>query len=214
MIIANPNGLSINGAGFINASAVTLTTGTANIVNGSVNSLSINGGDISISENGLDTTTVDSTYIYTHYLKLNAQINAQNLDIKLGLNEIDTTSKNVTTSSNSGDTTNLLLDSSALGGMYANRITLVGTDKGLGVNLPAEVLASTQNITITNDGRIVLQKLSANDDIDIKSTNGDIELNDNLYTQTALSLQSDETVSINSGIIASKNQIDIKSKVE
>ncbi len=119
-IMANPNGISINGAGFINTGSVTLTTGKANILNGNINSYIINGGDIEIIGGGLDTSNLDSTSIYTHYLKLNAKINAKNLDIKLGNNTIDNNTKNIISSKNSNESTNLLLDSQALGGMYAN----------------------------------------------------------------------------------------------
>ncbi|MDB4257275.1 filamentous hemagglutinin N-terminal domain-containing protein, partial [Arcobacteraceae bacterium] len=210
LIIANPNGLSINGAGFINASAVTLTTGSANILNGSLDSLSVHGGTISIGENGLDSTQVDSTYIYTHYLKLNAQINAKNLDIKLGNNKINHSTKEIMSSTNSGDTTNLLLDSSVLGGMYANRITLIGTDKGLGVNLPSEVLASIENITISNDGKIVLQKLSAKNDISVTSLSDDIDVESTIYSSNDINLNSSNTLN-NKSDIKAKKTITIKS---
>lgn len=161
LVIANPNGITINGAGFINTSNVTLTTGSPIINNGQLNSFNIQGGDISIQGDGLDASQQDSAHIYTHYLQINAAIHAKDLDIKLGNNNIDYTSKEITSHSDSGTTT-LLLDSSALGGMYANRISLVGTDSGIGVNLPPEVLASSGDITITNDGTIKLQQLTAN----------------------------------------------------
>ena len=43
LIIANPNGLTINGEGFLNTQNLTLTTGKPNIQNGNLNSFSING---------------------------------------------------------------------------------------------------------------------------------------------------------------------------
>jgi len=109
LVIANPNGISINGAGFINTSHVTLTTGTPNIINNMIGSYSIQGGSIDIQDGGLDTTNIDATDIFTHYLNLNGAINAKKLNIKLGLNEIDASSKTITSSTNS-NSSNLLLD--------------------------------------------------------------------------------------------------------
>ena len=140
LIIANPNGMSINGASFVNTSNLTLTSGKANVSNGIINSFSVSSGDISIDGEGLNTINQDSTYIYAQSLKVNAAINAKNLDVKLGNNEIDASTNKITSSSNAN--VNLLLDASSLGGMYANRIVLVGTSKGVGVNLPPEVKAS------------------------------------------------------------------------
>lgn len=209
LIIANPNGITINGAGFINTSNITLTTGKPNIINDTLHSFQVLGGDISIQENGLDTTGVNDTNIYTHYLQLNGAINAKNLDIKLGLNTIEHATKQIISSQNSGATQNLLLDSSLIGGMYANRIVLVGTDKGLGVNLPPEVLASTGEISISNDGKLRLHKLNAQKDIDIVSTNGDIELKDTLYTKQNLHIKTNKDIAIDDTLIASKEHMDI-----
>ncbi|WXU00292.1 MAG: 16S rRNA endonuclease CdiA [Catillopecten margaritatus gill symbiont] len=178
LIIANPNGLTINGAGFINTNNITLTTGKPIFNNNQFNGLTVNGGDILIEGTGLNARNQDSTNIYSHYLQLNASINAKNLNIKLGQNTINKEG-DITQSRHSEQAQNLLLDTSNLGGMYANRITLVGTDKGLGVNLPPEMLASTGDIIINNNGTLSLQKISAKGDIQITSSN-DVDVNNNL----------------------------------
>ncbi|MBU1218030.1 hemagglutinin repeat-containing protein, partial [bacterium] len=208
LIIANPNGLSVNGAGFINTSNVTLTTAKPILNDGRLESLNVLGGDISIDGEGLDAMGPDSTYIYTHFLKLNAQIHAKNLEIKLGKNNIDSTTQQITASTNSNEVA-LLLDASALGGMYVNRISLVGTDKGLGVNLPPEVLASTGDISITNDGNIILNKISAKQNIEVKSLNSDIEVNGNTYSANDTKLESKNKILLNNNDLKSKNKIEI-----
>ena len=209
LIIANPNGLSINGAGFINTNNITLTTGSSSFSNNQLNGFNVQGGDVLIQGAGLDASNQDSVNIYSHYLQLNAKINAKNLNIKLGKNSFDANG-NITQSTSSGQTQNLLLDTSSLGGMYANRITLVGTDQGLGVNLPPEVLASAGDIFISNDGKISLQALSAKADVQITSTE-DIEVNNNLYSQQTLTIHADNTIEVKQGIIAAKDTINISS---
>ncbi|WP_238786575.1 hemagglutinin repeat-containing protein [Gilliamella sp. ESL0250] len=47
------------------------------------------------------------------------------------------------------------IDVSALGGMYAGKINLVGTEKGVGVHNAGELGASAGSITLTSDGKIV-----------------------------------------------------------
>ena len=175
LVVANPNGITVNGAGFINTSNVTLTTGKPNIINGLINSYDIKGGDIAVEGKGADFTQSSSATLYTQVLKLNAKIYANKLDIKLG--------------SSTPNTNTLLLDASALGGMYANAINLVGTNKGLGVNLPPEVVASSGDISITNDGMIKLQKLSASHDIHVDAKNANIKVADKLTSTNNINLR-------------------------
>ena len=183
LVIANPNGIDINGAEFINTSNLTLTTGNPNINNGRISSYNVLGGDIDIKGAGLNAISND-TNIYTRTLKINAKINAKNLDIRLGNNSIDANTKNILSTNDDG-TENLLLDSSSLGGMYANRISLVGTNKGLGANLPPEVLATQGEILISNDGNISLGSLSANTNIVVNSSNSvTIKENSNILSKS------------------------------
>jgi filamentous hemagglutinin len=209
LIIANPNGLTINGAGFINTNALTLTTGRPTFNHHQLSGFIIGGGDIQIEGAGLDVSTQDSASIYSHYLQLNAKIHAKNLDIKLGKNTLDNQG-NITQSFNSGQVQNLLLDTSNLGGMYAGRITLVGTDQGLGINLPPEVLASSGDIFMSNDGIISLQKLSATGVIQIAS-NDTVVVNDNLYSEQTLDIQATTKIDVRRGIISAQERIDISS---
>ncbi len=202
LVIANPNGLSINGAGFINTNRVTLTTGTPVISGGVLGSLNVTGGDIAIQGAGLDTQGQTSTTIYTQYLNLNAKVHAQNLGITLGSNNIDYPS-GVATSNSATNARTVLLDASALGGMYANRILLVGTDQGLGVNLPPEVLASSGDINISNNGSIVLQKMDATGAINTSSSNADVTASNTLYAGTSAVLSAANTVNVNADAIVS-----------
>ena len=109
IVIANPNGISVNGAGFINSSRVTLTTGRPSIdQQGNLAGFDVRGGEIRIEGLGLDTRAQSITSIYSHYLQLNASLHARNLDIGLGLNEIDYPGRKIRRSRN-GQSDRLLL---------------------------------------------------------------------------------------------------------
>ena len=71
MIIANPNGITCNGCGFINADRVDLVTGTYNIATGTY---SISDNDFTVDNGGLLASTVGVLNIQTN--------NFTNLDIK------------------------------------------------------------------------------------------------------------------------------------
>ncbi|MGE4511685.1 MAG: hemagglutinin repeat-containing protein, partial [Sulfurimonadaceae bacterium] len=208
LVIANPNGITLNGAGFINTSNIILTTGRPILNGGVIDYFDIQGGDISIQEDGLDLNGQESAYLYSHYLTLNAKLHAKNLDIKLGKNQIDYDSKTILDSENSNEV-GLLLDASALGGMYANRINLVGTDRGLGVNLPPEVLASNGDITISNDGHVLLQKITATEMINTNA-NGNVNITDTLYAKN-ININTKNTLD-NSALLSAKESIILNAK--
>ena len=54
VVMANRNGISINGGGFLNTDRVTLTTGGLRMDNGELLSIDVEEGHISIGEKGLD----------------------------------------------------------------------------------------------------------------------------------------------------------------
>ncbi|NYB80348.1 MAG: filamentous hemagglutinin N-terminal domain-containing protein, partial [Stenotrophomonas maltophilia] len=73
VIIANPAGIQVNGGGFLNASRVTLTTGTPMFTGaGALEGYRVSGGAIQIDGEGLDTSRADYTDLITRSLKVNA----------------------------------------------------------------------------------------------------------------------------------------------
>ncbi|MFT5399675.1 MAG: filamentous hemagglutinin family protein, partial [Gammaproteobacteria bacterium] len=208
IVIANPNGISVNGAGFINAPRVTLTTGIP-LINGAglLEGFNVTRGEISVEDDGLDSSAQDATSIYSHYLKLNAAVHARDLDVVLGNNAIDYPGRKASRI-NPASSNRVLLDSTALGGIYANKITLVGTAQGLGMNLPPEVIAATGAIEISADGRIQLQRLKAAGDIAVRS-NQSIVSSDTVFGETTVALAATESITVEAGLIAASESIAI-----
>ncbi|MGB3211086.1 MAG: hemagglutinin repeat-containing protein [Desulforhopalus sp.] len=157
MVVANPNGISVNGGGFLNTPHVTLTTGLPELENGALKRFQVQQGDIAIEGRGLNGTNVDQFDIITRAATLNAEFHTKELNLVLGRNRVDATTLSATPLlPDSNSSPQFALDTSALGGMYANRIHLVGTENGVGVRLAGDMAATAGELRLTIDGQLQL----------------------------------------------------------
>ena len=158
--MANPAGIQVDGAGFINASGVTLTTGTPVVNAGNLESFRVTGGRVNVEGLGLDTRDADYTAILTRAMQVNASIWAKELKVATGANEVRATSASAagtlqtTAIAGTGEKPAFALDVAALGGMYAGKIYLIGTEAGLGVNNAGQI-GSTGDLVLLNNGQLV-----------------------------------------------------------
>jgi filamentous hemagglutinin len=169
-------------------------------------------------------------------VEVNAGIWANALNITTGTNQINVTSNGDITSigaisanptlpdGGANPTPNFAIDVAALGGMYAGKISMVGTEAGLGVRNAGSIGASAGEISITADG--LLQntgKLSAKTNIQLETValagNGSIKADANIsinldadYTHTGelqaggnLSLQTSGDITNQSTLLASQS---------
>lgn len=171
VMVANPNGITCDGCGFINTPNVTLTTGAPQVTNGIVAGVSVTTGDILVTGTGLNATNQDYLALVSRKIKFDGPVNANTLDVVAGANTWNTETRSVTATSNAGNNPDYAIDSTALGGMYANRIRLMATDAGVGVRLLGDVAASGGDFTINAAGRIQLKnRISATRDIAVATT--------------------------------------------
>ncbi|MFG6085747.1 hemagglutinin repeat-containing protein [Stenotrophomonas indicatrix] len=155
VIIANPAGIQVNGGGFLNASRVTLTTGTPMFTGaGALEGYRVSGGAIEVNGDGLDTSRADYTDLITRSLKVNAGIWANQLQASLGTNVVSADHSQVTATAASGEAPIFALDVGALGGMFANKIWLVGNEHGVGVRNAGSIGAQAGELVVTVDGRL------------------------------------------------------------
>lgn len=167
LVIANPNGIVGKGFGFINVGRATLTTGMPDWgADGKLNGFSVAKGTIDIQNAGLteDQRTdyrPDKLDIMARAIKINDELWANEaINVVAGSNEVKYNtdgSLEVDKTTATAEKPQVALDVAALGGMYAGRIMLVGTEKGLGMNIGGNLKAQ-ENLSITNDGRIVFTK--------------------------------------------------------
>jgi filamentous hemagglutinin len=188
VIVANPYGITCNGCGFINAPRVTLTTGKPVIENGRLDRFQVDQGTVAIEGAGINATNVDRFEIITRSAKINAQIQAQNLSIVTGRNDVNADSLNATARADDGSAKpQLAIDSSALGGMYAGAIKLVGTEAGVGVKLDGKLIASGGDIQLDANGQLSLADTSATGAVNVKAAS--LDAKSPIYAGTALNVQ-------------------------
>jgi filamentous hemagglutinin len=169
VMIANPNGITCDGCGFINAPGVTLTTGKPQFdKQGALEALEVKKGGVTIGGKGLDGMGGDYVDIISRAAELNGKINAKNLSLTQGTNRISFRDGTVKPIAGEGAKPQLAVDTKALGGMYANKIRLVATEDGVGVNLN-NINSAQQDITLTANGRIELGQAHAQTDLNVSA---------------------------------------------
>ncbi|EXE52795.1 hemagluttinin repeat family protein [Acinetobacter sp. 766875] len=211
VVIANPSGLICDGCGVINADRFTLTTGQAVMNQGYLESFRVREGQVTIEGKGLNGSLTPYTDIYARALKVNAGLYANELNTVLGQNDIqvkDQVAPQITATT--GPTTtpppNFALDVGQLGGMYAGKIFLVGTEQGLGVrnagtiNSTQSTLMLNANGDLVNNGNLIANK----DQVQLKAQNTKNTGN----VSSATSQISIESQSLdNSGLISSADEL-------
>ncbi|WP_263263107.1 filamentous hemagglutinin N-terminal domain-containing protein [Pseudomonas sp. RIT-PI-S] len=177
VIVANPYGVSCNGCGFINTPRVTITTGKPVLGgNGQVDHFQVDGGTVSIQGQGLDASQVEQFDIITRAAQINAQINAKQLAIVAGRNNVDAQTNTATALADDGSAKpSLAIDSSALGGMYAGAIKLVGTEAGVGVRLAGNLAASGGDIQIDANGQLNVGQVAASGAVKVNAGNAELQ---------------------------------------
>lgn len=194
VIVANPYGITCNGCGFINAPRVTLSTGKPVLDNGRLDRFQVDQGSVAIEGAGLNASNVDRFEIITRSAKINAQLQAQNLTIVAGRNDVNAQTLNATARADDGSAKpQLAIDSSALGGMYAGAIKLVGTEAGVGVKLDGKLIASGGDIQLDANGQLSLAETSATGAVNVKAASLDAQ--GAVYAGTALNVQTQGNLS-------------------
>ncbi|MBN3755502.1 filamentous hemagglutinin N-terminal domain-containing protein [Paraburkholderia sp. Tr-20389] len=217
VVIANGSGISVNGGGFINTSRSILTSGSPNFAaDGSLAGFSVTGGNVTIQGAGFNGSNIDQVDLIARAVQVNAAIYAgKNLNVITGANSVDHDTLNATPIAGSGTAPAVSIDVSNLGGMYANRIQLVGTELGVGISLKGITAAQSGDLVLTTAGKLVLAgqtnasgniNASARDGIDNSGTTY-AQQNVNATTSGALSnsgtLAAQQNTSISAGSVAS-----------
>ncbi|MEI9855702.1 filamentous hemagglutinin N-terminal domain-containing protein [Enterobacter mori] len=169
LIIANPNGITVNGGGSINTSKLTLTTGTPDIQNDQLAGYSVNGGTITLGK----LNNSSPTEILSRNVVVTDKVTANELNVVAGNNYVNAAGQ-VTGSVTAAGTRNAnSIDVAALGGMYANKINLVSTESGVGVRNQGVIAGGLNGVNIDANGQLLNNnaRIESSGQINIK-TNG------------------------------------------
>lgn len=193
VIVANPYGITCNGCGFINTPNVALTTGKPVLdASGKLQSLDVTQGAVTIEGAGLNGSQSDAVSIISRATEINAQLHAKDLRVVAGANRV-AADGSVNALKGEGTAPKVAVDTGALGGMYANRIRLVSSETGVGVNL-GNLNARQGDIALSSAGKVVLKNTLASGSTTVSAADvtlrGDHKAGGNVTVsgQTALTL--------------------------
>jgi filamentous hemagglutinin len=150
-------------------------------------SVTVQNGDILVTGTGLNVTGVELLNLVARTIKIDGPVNGNDLRVYAGaathtfasageqsvLSNTEITSTAPTNNPAALSNGTYAIDSSVLGGMYANAIRLVATDAGVGVRMLGEVASTAADFTLTAAGKVELGgKVSSKRDVAITSTVG------------------------------------------
>ncbi|MGP6137358.1 hemagglutinin repeat-containing protein [Enterobacter chuandaensis] len=204
VMVANPYGITCNGCGFINTPNATLTTGKPQFdANGNLLALDVTKGAITVEGQGLDASKSDALSIIARATEVNAAIHANDLTVTAGANRVGADGS-IKPIAGEGAAPVVAVDTGALGGMYANRIRLVSSEKGVGVNL-GNLTARQGDIQLDAGGKLTVTNSVASGSI---AANGaGVTLNGSHQAGGALNVTSSQDVALNNSTLASSGDM-------
>ena len=190
VIIANPNGITASGAGFINANRVSLVAGTAVLdASGRVARLQTDHGQIRVEGAGLDASGANEVDLVSRTLQINAQLQAKKLNAVAFRGSVDAADTTTVIDHVGADgSRDIAIDVAQLGSMHADSIRMLGKSAGVGVNVQGNVTALTGDLKITSDGKVQIASTGVLDAKQALSITGDISNKGVMRNGGALSL--------------------------
>lgn len=161
LIIANPNGISVNGLTTLNTNSLTLSTGVPTARDGRV-TLGVDQGKITVGGGGVNTDGLSTFDLVAKMIQIDGAIGdgtGAMTDIKAvaGSGAFDTATRGLAgrrvPRAAGVSHTGYAIDGSAAGAMHGKAIALISTDAGLGVRQPG-MLVSPGDITVDAKGNI------------------------------------------------------------
>jgi filamentous hemagglutinin len=191
VVIANPYGITCDGCGVINSQRFTLTTGTPVFGgSGSLDAFHVTGGSITVGSGGLDGSVADRTDIIARAVQVNGQLWAKDLNVVTGSNDANYADGGVRANAADASRPAVAIDVAALGGMYAEKIRLVGTEAGVGVVSSGAIAAQAGDLELTSAGEVRLGGTTVASNNVAISTPGNLSNTGQLYAGQSFDLRS------------------------
>ncbi|HEZ7790783.1 TPA: hemagglutinin repeat-containing protein [Neisseria meningitidis] len=132
--------------------------GVSVLNNGNLTGFDVSSGKVVIGGKGLDTSDADYTRILSRAAEINAGVWGKDVKVVSGKNKLDfdgSLAKTASAPSSSDSVTpTVAIDTATLGGMYADKITLISTDNGAVIRNKGRIFAATGGVTLSADGKL------------------------------------------------------------
>nr|WP_244773773.1 filamentous hemagglutinin N-terminal domain-containing protein [Alysiella crassa]UOP08311.1 filamentous hemagglutinin N-terminal domain-containing protein [Alysiella crassa] len=207
VILANPAGIQVNGGGFINAQSATLSTGQTLIRSGQLDQYAVHDGKISIKGKGLNAKDTDFTKIIGRYVEVDAPIAANDLTVIAGQNTVAADGKIQAAAKNTPKQKAVAIDTSELGGMYANKITLISTENNQSIDNKGQVFANAGGVTLDSQGNLSnAGTIASQGKTNIKAK--DLDNSGTLSSKEQFDIKADNVD--NSGTVLAANELNVR----
>jgi filamentous hemagglutinin family protein len=193
VLVANPNGITLNGVSTVNANSLTATTGRFLESTAAGVRFGVDGGTVRIEGEGVNTNGLSYFDVVARNIELQGAISGDTpASIKMiaGMNEYESGSR---TYRKVGDGSGAVgITGTAAGAMYGRDITLVATESGAGVR-HAGAIASDSDITVDAAGEIRLgEAVQARKAIGLQGQAIAVEASGKIQAGQALSVQTQQ----------------------
>lgn len=173
-VLANPNGIHVNGASFINTPRASFVVGRPEFENGALKRLttfdSVNA--LNVGERGVHNST-GAIDLIAPRIDTTGPVSARDdLNLVLGQNRLRYSDSSLESSRRANTRP---VDAQLLGAMQGGRITLVSTAEGAGVRIAAP-LTARGDIKVTSAGNLEISGIPDPLRMRVSSTSGDIAL--------------------------------------
>ncbi len=175
IVVANPNGITCNGCGFLNADRASLTTGMPQFgADGALSKFDVRQGQLTVGRLGLNASNLEQLDLIARGLVIEGEIWAKNLNVVAGANQVLYGTLQAAAQGGNGAAPGFAIDIKDVGGMYANQIYMVATEQGLGVNSTGRMAALQGNLVLSSNGDLTLKDTYAKQSVQLTNAGNTI----------------------------------------
>ena len=206
VVVSNPNGISVGNFGFINTQRGVLTTGKPVFGGqGSLDAFRVTSGNVTVMDNATfnDAATAQVDLI-ARSVAINGKVWAKNLNVVTGSNTVAYQDLGVTVIAGEKKNPTVAIDVAEVGGMYANKITLIGTEKGVGVHLQGEQVADAGEFVVSAGGDVLLRGVTRSAG-SLHVAGNNIKVVQDTYSRKNIAISAIGTLDIGGSIAAQKD---------
>lgn len=208
IVVANPNGITCDGCGFLNTGRASLSTGAPQFgSDGSLRGFDVRQGQLTVGGNGLNAANIEQLDLIARGIVIEGEVWAKNLNAIAGANQVLYGTLQATAQAGSGSAPSFAIDIKDLGGMYANQVYLVSTEQGLGVNSTGRMAALQGNLVLSANGDLTLKDSYAKQNIQINGS-GNIRLAGQTQSEGGTTISAAGTLD-NQGVIDSQGALNL-----